>query len=106
MKLTKAQKRLLLEPHREKIKNNAISMSMSGHGITDIVKKVSDFLGPIVKTVGPTVLKEFIVPYIQKKMAGNGMSPAGNGLKLAGQGKLEKGSPEAIAYMACHNASL
>ena len=35
MKLTKAQKRLLLEPHREKIKNNAISMSMSGHGRTD-----------------------------------------------------------------------
>jgi hypothetical protein len=64
------------------------------------MKQVSSFLGPIIKEVGPSVLKEFIIPFIHKKLAGNGLEPAGGGLKLAGQGKLVKGSQEAKAHMA------
>ena len=67
------------------------------------MKKVGDFLGPIMKEVGPKVLKEFLLPFMIKKakehyglglhtaggglgLAGTGLSPAGGALKLAGQG--------------------
>jgi hypothetical protein len=96
---------------------------MRGEGITEILKSIGDVLGPIAKELGPTVMKEFIIPFIKKKIegkglnpAGMGLSPAGGALKLAGQGvfpaggalklagqgkkKMIKGSDEAKAHMA------
>ena len=65
---------------------------MRGDGIADILKSVGSVLGPIIKEVGPTVLKEFVVPFImkkiEKKMAskkGDGLKIPGSGLRLAGQ---------------------
>ena len=62
---------------------------MKGDGVTDILKKVQNFLGPIARTVGPVVLREFLLPYLKKKFK------SGNGLKLAGSGKKKK---KAIYY--------
>ena len=69
---------------------------MRGEGFLDVLKSAGKFLvktlGPIAKEVGPTVLKELVVPMLKKK-AGLGLNPAGagfampsSGLKLAGQG--------------------
>lgn len=107
MVLTKAQQKQLLVPHKSMIKKHSLNLAMKGHGIMDIVKQVSSFLSPIIQKVGPTVLKEFILPFLKKKMegqglimAGQGLLPSGDGLKLAGQGKFAKGSMEAKAHMA------
>ena len=106
MKLTKAQQKALLNAlpsqHKSAVKKHALALHMKGHGIMDILKSVGAYLAPIVKEVGPTVLKEFVLPFLKKKMEGNGLNPAGQGLKLAGQGskKFVKGSAEAKAHMA------
>lgn len=113
VKLTKAQQKALIKAlpamHKASAKQHALALHMQGHGIMDIVKSIGSFLGPIAKEVGPTVLKEFVLPFLKKKMEGNGLalpgqglSLPGKGLKLAGQGKpkLVKGSPEAKAHMA------
>ena len=86
---------------------------MRGEGFMDILKSIGGVLGPIAKEVGPTVLKEFILPFVKKKIAGKGLSPAGGAhgmglspaggaLRLAGQGKkkMTKGSAEMKAHMA------
>ena len=57
---------------------------MKGEGVKDIIKKMETVLGPIVKEVGPTVMKELVMPYIKKKMKGKGKK--GGGLQLAGDG--------------------
>lgn len=106
VKLTKAQQKALLSAlpsmHKMAAKQHAVALHMKGQGIMDIVKSIGSFLGPIVKEVGPTVLKEFVLPFIKKKMEGQGLSLPGRGLKLAGQGKtkLVKGSTEAKLHMA------
>ena len=57
----------------------------------DILKSIGSVLGPLVKEVGPTVLKELIVPFIKGKMGkgltlpGAGLSLPGGALRLAGQ---------------------
>jgi len=77
---------------------------MKGDGLMDIVKSVGKVLGPIAKEVGPVVMKQFVLPMIEKKIAGKGLSPAGGALKLAGQGHRRKGpakgSPAMKAKMA------
>jgi hypothetical protein len=106
VKLTKAQQKALIKAlpamHKASAKQHALALHMQGHGIMDIIKSIGSFLGPIAKEVGPTVLKEFVLPFLKKKMEGNGLALPGQGLKLAGQGKpkLVKGSPEAKAHMA------
>lgn len=106
VKLTKAQQKALINAlpamHKSAVKQHAIALRMKGHGIMDIIKSIGSFLGPIAKEVGPTVLKEFVLPFIKKKMDGGGLALPGQGLKLAGQGKpkLVKGSAEAKAHMA------
>ena len=52
---------------------------MKGEGFSDILKSIGRVLGPIAKEIGPTVLKEFVLPFLKKKISGNG-------LKLSGQG--------------------
>lgn len=113
MKLTKAQQKALLNalPASEKVKlkKHVKDLHMKGTGLMDIVRSVGSFLSPIVQQVGPTVLKNFILPFISKQLGGSGLNPAGGslnpaggGLKLAGQGgkKLVKGSQEAKDHMA------
>jgi len=89
MKLNRNQKMSLLRgmPPCKKQKCRLICRNgrMKGEGIRDILKKVQNFLGPIARTVGPVVLKEFLLPYLKKKF-----NSGGNGLKLAGSGKKKK----------------
>jgi hypothetical protein len=105
--LTKTQQKALLkalpESRKNAIKAHCRSRQMKGEGIMDILKSIGSVLGPIAKEVGPTVLKEFVLPFVKKKMAGGSLSLPGGSLKLAGQGKkpkLVKGSAEAKAHMA------
>jgi hypothetical protein len=84
MKMLKA-----LPAHRKSaVKSHCQACQMQGQGIGDILKSIGSVLGPIVKEVGPTVLKQFILPFIKKKLAGksgNGIRLSGAGLRLAGQ---------------------
>tara|TARA_R110000764_G_scaffold10527_1_gene32079 strand:- start:469 stop:828 length:360 start_codon:yes stop_codon:yes gene_type:complete len=109
-RLTNPQQRALLNAlpaHRKNaVKSHCQSCQMRGEGFMDILKSIGGVLGPIAKEVGPVVLKEFILPFVKKKIAGKGLSPAGGSLRLAGQGKktkkpkMVKGSAEAKAHMA------
>lgn len=87
------QRRLLqsLPKHRlGLVKKHCEACQMKGDGVKDIVQKLGSILGPIVKEVGPTVLKEMILPYLKKKVKGKkdkkggSLSLPGAGLKLAG----------------------
>lgn len=116
MKLTVQKQRDLLNIHRPLIQSHINQMSgngMMGMGIGDIINGIKKFLEPampFIKDIAPKILKEFVLPFIKKKMeggglgiAGSGLSLPGRGLKLAGQGKKPhqiKGSPEAKAHMA------
>ena len=121
--LTKKEQKAILKgipaAQKKAVREHVRNLHQSGSGVMDILKSVSNFLGPIISQVGPTVLKEFIIPFI-KKMSGNGVelpgssgqgicdSSCGSGLKLAGQGdekpvkknRLVKGSQEAKDHMA------
>ena len=71
-KLSLAQQRALiraLPQHRKMaVKKHCQACQMRGEGISDILKSVKSALGPIISEVGPTVLKEFVVPFIIKKI--------------------------------------
>lgn len=56
---------------------------------------------PVLKYLGPTVLKEIVLPLTKKKIGlgcktrvGKGINTAGRGLRLAGQGKPKKKAPK------------
>jgi len=100
VKQQKALLKSLSAPQKKALKAHVKSLHMKGEGFMDILKSAGKFLSPIIQDVGPIVLKDFILPFLKKKMEGNGLNPAGTGLKLAGQGRLVKGSPEAKAFMA------
>ena len=94
-RLTLPQQRALvraLPVHRMMaVRKHCSNCEMKGQGIMDILKSIGSVLGPLVKEVGPTVLKELIVPFIKGKMgkglhnAGSGLSLPGGALRLAGQ---------------------
>ena len=63
---------------KNKCKMHCRQQQMKGLGISDILKSIGNVLGPIVKTLGPTVLKNFIVPFLEKKMRGEGIRLAGD----------------------------
>ena len=88
-RLTLSQQRALVKalPHHRisAVKKHCQACQMKGQGIMSILKSIGSVLGPIVKEVGPTVLKELVVPFIKKKMNGKGLTLPGGGLKLAGQ---------------------
>jgi hypothetical protein len=95
MKLTLAQQRALIKtlpPSRKNaVKKHCHSCQMKGEGLMDILRSVKKHLGNVARFIGPTALKEFIVPFLKKK-AGLGLYPAGmgscgKGLKLVGQGR-------------------
>ena len=95
MKLTKADKvamvRALPAHHKQILKKHMMgSGPMSGAGFLDFLKKIPSGLASVVKAVGPTVLKELLVPLAKSKMGlgmkkGNGLKPSGGSLRLAGQ---------------------
>ena len=96
-KLSLAQQRALiraLPQHRKMaVKKHCQSCQMRGEGITDILKSVGSVLGPVIREIGPTVLKDFVAPFIMKKIKqkisgskkGDGLKIPGSGLRLAGQ---------------------
>lgn len=106
-KLTLAQQRALLRAlpasRKNAVRNHCASCQMKGQGFMDILKSVGKALGPIAKEIGPTVLKEFVLPMVKKKM-GMGLSPPGGALRLAGQrgrGKKKKApkKKKVVMYM-------
>jgi hypothetical protein len=68
------------------LEKHCLKCQMKGQGIKEILKSASQILGPIAKELGPTVMKELIIPMLKKQM-GMGLSLPGGALKLAGQGK-------------------
>jgi hypothetical protein len=85
------------------VKKKCRECEMKGDGLKSIIKSIGQFLGPVVKEVGPTVLKELVIPLLLQKygkkgptrntqgkglsLPGGGLSLPGGGLKLSGQGK-------------------
>jgi hypothetical protein len=57
---------------------------MRGEGLKSILKSIGKVLGPIAKEIGPTVLKEFLVP-LTSKMLKKKLGLEGGALRLAGQ---------------------
>lgn len=118
MKLSVKAQRELLNSNGPMIQSHINQMSgngMMGMGIGDIINGIKKFLEPVmpfIKNIAPKILKEFVLPFIKKKMegdglgiAGSGLSLPGRGLKLAGQGKKKqphqiKGSQAAKDHMA------
>jgi len=90
-RLKLAEQRRLYEalPQARKtaLRKHCQSCQMRGDGLKDIFKSVGKVLGPIAKEIGPTVMKEIVLPMLKKKIEGKGLNPAGGTLKLAGQGK-------------------
>ena len=79
-----AGQRGLKRSHISKINKVCKCEAMKGKGIKDMFKSVIKTLGPIAKKVGPTILKEIVLPmakaHIEKKYGAKG-----DGLRLAGQ---------------------
>jgi hypothetical protein len=80
-KLTKAQQMKLLRAlpaHRKTaVKKHCKACQMKGEGFGDILKSIASVMGPIVKEVAPSVLRDYIMPFIKKKMQGKGLRLAG-----------------------------
>lgn len=95
MKLTKADKvamvRGLPASHKAILRKHMMGNgAMSGAGFMDFLKKIPSGLASVVKAVGPTLVKEILVPLAKSKMGlgmkkGKGLKPSGGGLRLAGQ---------------------
>ena len=94
MKLSLTEQRKLiraLPQHRiSACRHHCQMKEQSGAGIMDILKSIGSVLGPIAKEVGPTVLRELILPMLHKKLSGNGLHLPGKGLKLPGKGVVKK----------------
>jgi len=72
---------------------------MAGGGIGSFFKSVGKTLGDVAKFIGPTVLKEILIPLAKTRLGltppppvpgGKGLKPAGRGLNPAGRGKGKK----------------
>jgi hypothetical protein len=86
-KLSLPEQRALLRAlptsRKNACKRHCQSCQMKGEGVMDILKSIGKVLGPVAKEIGPIVLKEFILPFLKKKLEGGS-------LKLSGQGKKKK----------------
>ena len=80
----KALLKALPKSRKDAVKYYCQSHQMKGEGFSDILKSIGRVLGPIAKEIGPTVLKEFVLPFLKKKISGQG-------LKLSGQGCYKPG---------------
>lgn len=68
---------------RDAIKKFAIQQYQAGSGFTDVMKKIGSAFSEIAKIVGPSILKEVVLPAIKSQL-GFGLKTPGSGLKLAG----------------------
>lgn len=107
MRLTVAQQRKLLKalPAHRVSSVRKVCKEQGGSGIKDVMAKARKALGPLAQEIGPTVLKEFVMPMIMKKISGGALRKQsagtarfcrGSGLRLAGQrgvGKRKKKKP-------------
>jgi len=91
-RLTLSQQRALLRAlpasRKNACKRHCQECQMRGEGLKSILKSIGRALGPVVKEIGPTVLKEFVLPMVKKKAKekfGLGLTPPGGALRLAGQ---------------------
>ena len=87
LKLTE-QRRLykaLPQSRKTALRKHCQTCQMRGDGIKDIVKSAAKTLGAVGKEIGPTVMKEIVLPLLKKKIEQKYIS--GKGLKLAGQGR-------------------
>ena len=84
-----AGQRGLTPSHIKKVNQVCRCEAQKGQGIGSIFKSVIKTLGPVAKEVGPTLLKEIVLPlatkHIEKKLSGKGLHTGGDGLRLAGQ---------------------
>jgi hypothetical protein len=81
-KLTK----MLSESDKSRMKSTVVQMQGQGFSFSDIISKIKSVVNnPIVKEIGSTVLKEVVVPFVQRKMSGNGTQISGSGVRLAGR---------------------
>jgi len=81
-------------PEQRKIAaaKHCVRAQMSGGSLKSILKTVGKVLGPLAKELGPTVLKEFVIP-ILKQQIGLGLAlPGGGALRLAGQRRSRGGA--------------
>jgi len=79
-----------LPPSRlQAVKRSCVADEQKGEGIKTIATNAGKALGHLGRELGPTVLKELIIPMLKKKIAGSGKKRmrAGRGLRLAGTGK-------------------
>ena len=80
-KLTLAQQRSLLRALPASriavVRKHCRSCEQRGDGFMDIVRSVGRALGPVAKEIGPTILKELVLPMLKKKIAGKGLRLAG-----------------------------
>lgn len=87
-RLTIKEQRDLIKaiPHSRKIsvRKYCETCQQRGDGIGDILKKIGSVLGPIAKELGPTVMKELVIPFIKQKITQPPAQPAGKGLTLPG----------------------
>jgi hypothetical protein len=99
MQLSLAERRKLAKSlsaaHKAQIKRHACACQMKGDGLLDIVKSVGKSLGSVGKAIGPTVLKELVIPLVRQKAgivpSGRGRRPVkGRGIALAGGGRKAK----------------
>ena len=63
--------------HRMALQKHCTACEMQGQGLGDILKSIGQFgkkaghlLAPILKEVGPTVLKELVIPMLKAKYSG------------------------------------
>jgi hypothetical protein len=100
MQLSLAERRKLAKSlsaaHKAQIKRHACACQMKGDGLLDIVKSVGKSLGSIGKAIGPTVLKELVIPLVRQKagIKGRGIALAGGGRKAK---KKQKGKGVSLA---------
>ena len=99
LRLNKKQKMALLDnlsvAKLRSVKKCCGECAMKGDGIGDILKSVMKVLGPVSRTVGPLVLKKWLIPFLEKQAKGSGLalsggSKCGGALKLSGQGGKRK----------------
>lgn len=77
--------RILTEPQMKKVQKCIKCQLMKGSGMGDILKSVIKVLGPVAKEVGPTILKEIVIPFAINKIKEKFEGSKGDGLRLAGQ---------------------
>ena len=87
-KLTLAEQRAMVRAIPKSVKmamkRECEKCQMKGMGLKDIFKKIRSVFEPVVKAIGPTVLRELVVPFVKKKV-GLGKGKCGGSLYLPGQ---------------------